>query len=46
MDFNFTESMAMLRDSAREFADKRLKPGSQEWDEQEAIPAEVYKEGA
>lgn len=46
MDFNFTDSMTMLRDSAREFAEKRLKPGAQEWDEHEAIPAEVYKEGA
>ena len=46
MNFNFTESMAMLRDSAREFADKRLKPGAQEWDEREEIPEGVYKEGA
>jgi|CXWL01.1.fsa_nt_gi alkylation response protein AidB-like acyl-CoA dehydrogenase len=46
MDFNFTDSMAMLRDSAREFAEKRLKPGAQEWDEHEAIPKEIYKEGA
>lgn len=46
MDFNFTESMAMLRDSAREFADKRLKPGALEWDEHEAIPEAVYREGA
>ena len=46
MDFNFTDSMSMLRDSARAFADKRLKPGSQEWDEREAIPAEIYKEAA
>ena len=46
MDFNFTDSMAMLRDSARAFSEKRLKPGSQEWDEREAIPKEIYKEGA
>ena len=46
MDFTLTDEMKMLRDSAREFAEKRLKPGSQEWDEHEAIPAEVYKEGA
>ena len=46
MDFEFSETMAMLRDSARQFADKRLKPGAQEWDENEAIPADVYKEGA
>ncbi|MFI5348411.1 MAG: acyl-CoA dehydrogenase family protein [Elusimicrobiota bacterium] len=46
MDFEFNETMTMLRDSARQFAEKRLKPGSQEWDENEAIPAAVYKEGA
>lgn len=44
MDFKFDESMAMLRDSARAFAEKTLKPGSQEWDEHEAIPDAVYKE--
>ena len=32
MDFELDETMAMLRDSAREFAEKRLKPGAQEWD--------------
>ncbi|MDE2511405.1 MAG: acyl-CoA dehydrogenase family protein [Elusimicrobia bacterium] len=46
MDFELTESMEMLRESARSFADKRLKPGAQEWDEREAIPDAVYKEGA
>lgn len=46
MDLEPTEAMAMLRDSARQFAEKRLKPGSMEWDEREAIPSEVYKEGA
>jgi len=46
MDFEPTESMTMLRDSAREFAEKRLKPGAQEWDEREAIPEAVYKEAA
>ena len=46
MNFNFTDSMTMLRDSARAFAEKTLKPGSQEWDEHEAIPEAVYKEGA
>ena len=46
MDFKFTDSMAMLRDTARDFAEKRLKPGSLEWDENEEIPAAVYREGA
>ncbi|MBI4371449.1 MAG: acyl-CoA dehydrogenase family protein [Elusimicrobia bacterium] len=46
MDFTPTESMRLLRDSAREFAEKRLKPGAQEWDEAEAVPEAVYKEAA
>lgn len=46
MDFQPTGAMEMLRESARQFADKRLKPGAQEWDEHESIPAEVYKEAA
>jgi alkylation response protein AidB-like acyl-CoA dehydrogenase len=44
MDFELTESMQMLRDSARQFSEKRLKPGAQEWDEKESIPAEIYAE--
>lgn len=46
MDFELSDSMTMLRDSARQFADKRLKPGAQEWDEHEAIPKEIYAEAA
>ncbi|MFI5346210.1 MAG: acyl-CoA dehydrogenase family protein [Elusimicrobiota bacterium] len=46
MDFELTEEMEMLRESARSFAEKRLKPGAQEWDEHEAIPDAIYKEGA
>jgi len=44
MDFEPTESMQMLRDAARQFAEKRLKPGAQEWDENESIPEDVYRE--
>lgn len=46
MDFEATESMAMLREAARGFAEKRLKPGAQAWDEHESIPDDIYKEGA
>ena len=37
--------MTMLRDLARDFSEKRLKPGAQTWDEQEQIPESVYREG-
>jgi acyl-CoA dehydrogenase len=38
------ETIEMLAASARDFAEKRLMPGAQEWDEHEAIPEAVYKE--
>ena len=44
MNFDLSESMTLLRDSARGFAEKRLKPGAQDWDEREEIPAEIYQE--
>ncbi len=44
MDFEPNESMRLLRETAREFAEKRLKPGAPEWDEREAIPEEIYRE--
>lgn len=44
MDFEPSESMREMRDVARLFSDKRLKPGAQEWDEREAIPDAVYRE--
>ena len=38
------ESRQMVRESAREFAEKRLKPTAQEYDEHEAIPRALYEE--
>jgi acyl-CoA dehydrogenase len=38
------ESRQMVRESAREFAEKRLKPTAQEFDEHEAIPRALYEE--
>jgi alkylation response protein AidB-like acyl-CoA dehydrogenase len=35
-----------VRDSAREFAEKRLKPTAQKFDEEEKIPIELYREAA
>jgi len=46
MDFELTEDQRMARDSARDFAEKRLKPLAQKFDEEEAIPREVYEEAA
>lgn len=44
--FTLSDDQKVARDTAREFAEKRLKPGAQAWDEEEAIPREVYAEAA
>ncbi|TPW17173.1 MAG: acyl-CoA dehydrogenase domain-containing protein, partial [Elusimicrobia bacterium] len=44
--FTLTDDQKSARDAAREFAEKRLKPGAHAWDEEEAIPREVYVEAA
>ncbi|MBI5629716.1 MAG: acyl-CoA dehydrogenase family protein [Elusimicrobia bacterium] len=41
-----SEAQKMARDSARDFAEKRLKPVAQKLDEDEAIPRELYAEAA
>jgi alkylation response protein AidB-like acyl-CoA dehydrogenase len=46
LDLEKNEAVQMVRESAREFAEKRLKPTAQEFDEHEAIPRELYKEAA
>ena len=46
LDLEKNEAVQMVRESAREFAEKRLKPTAQEYDEHEAIPRELYKEAA
>ncbi|UMB54023.1 acyl-CoA dehydrogenase [Lutibacter sp. A64] len=43
MDFNFTEEQIMIRDAARNFAQKELLPGVIERDEQQQFPAEQVK---
>ncbi len=40
------EALEMVRQSARDFAEKRLKPTAMKLDEEEAIPRELYKEAA
>lgn len=46
MNFDLTEDQQMARDTAREFAQKRLKPQALKFDEEESIPKEVYDEAA
>ncbi|MFH1723557.1 MAG: acyl-CoA dehydrogenase family protein [Elusimicrobiota bacterium] len=46
MDFRLTEDQQMARETAREFAEKRLRPLAQKFDEEEAIGRELYTEAA
>ena len=46
MDFELNEQQLLMRDSAREFAQKRLAPFAREWDEAEEMPKEILKEMA
>ncbi|PJA18635.1 MAG: acyl-CoA dehydrogenase [Elusimicrobia bacterium CG_4_10_14_0_2_um_filter_63_34] len=44
MDFSLTEDQQMALETAREFAQKRLKPAAERFDEEETIPMEFYRE--
>jgi len=46
MDFDLSEDQIMFRDSAREFAEKRLRPIAEELDEKAEMPDELIKEVA
>lgn len=46
MNFELTEEQEMARETARNFAEKRLKPLAQKFDEEETIPRELYSEAA
>ncbi len=43
MDFQLTEQQRMIRDAARDFAQKELAPYAAEWDRNETFPAEAVK---
>lgn len=46
MEFNLSEDQILMRDTAREFAEKRLKPIAEELDAESHLPAELLKETA
>ncbi|MBI5202810.1 MAG: acyl-CoA dehydrogenase family protein, partial [Elusimicrobia bacterium] len=46
MNFEYTDEQKMARDTAREFAKKRLAPLAQKLDEEEHTPRELYAEAA
>ncbi len=43
MDFAFDQELSMVRDMAREFAEKELRPRAAEFDRQERIPPDVFE---
>ncbi|MCP4632675.1 MAG: acyl-CoA dehydrogenase [candidate division Zixibacteria bacterium] len=44
MDFQLSEDNGLMRDAAREFAEKRLFPNAEKFDEEGDIPQAIYKE--
>lgn len=44
MDFRLSEDNELIRDAAREFAEKRLFPNAEKFDEEGDIPHEIYQE--
>jgi alkylation response protein AidB-like acyl-CoA dehydrogenase len=44
MDFRLSEEELMFKETARDFAQKRLVPNSRQYDKEEGAPAEVFKE--
>jgi alkylation response protein AidB-like acyl-CoA dehydrogenase len=45
MDFNFTEEQEMLRELARNFTNKEIRPLAKQIDENQSIPSELIKNG-
>ena len=43
MDFSLTDEQQMIRDTAREFADKELVPNAAKWDQNREFPQEAVK---
>jgi len=46
MNFVLTEEQEMIRDSAREYAERVLKPNAARWDREEAFPEEAVQAAA
>ena len=44
MDFSFTETHRMIRETARKFAEERVAPGTIDRDEKEEFPREIVRE--
>ncbi len=44
MDFQLSEDNLMFRDAAREFAEKRIFPNAEKFDEEGEVPKEIYDE--
>ena len=43
MDFRLTDEQKMLKETVARFVEKEITPHAEEWDEEEAFPAEVFR---
>jgi alkylation response protein AidB-like acyl-CoA dehydrogenase len=44
MNFEFSEEQLLLRKTARDFAEKEIRPHIMEWDEAQTFPKELFLE--
>lgn len=44
MNFQETENVSMIRQTVRDFAEKRIRPNMMEWDEAQTFPVDTFKE--
>ena len=43
MNFQENESVSMVRQTVRDFAEKHIRPDMMEWDESQTFPVDVFK---
>ena len=43
IDFSVPENVAMIRQMARDFAEKHIRPHVMEWDEAQHFPVELFR---
>ena len=43
MNFDYSETQTMIAESARDFAEKYIRPNIMEWDESQKFPVPLFK---
>ena len=44
MNFQETENVSMIRQTVRDFAERRIRPSMMDWDEEQIFPVDTFKE--